>query len=509
MPKNTIRRVIAVAAWSNLLLGSACSVGPDFERPAAPDVAGYTPEPLSKTTNSADVRGGDAQHFVQDLDMPGEWWKLFKSEALDNVVAEALQNNQDAKAAQAALRVAQENASAQIGAFFPSIQANFTPSRNKNAVQPSPTLATFVPYFNLYTAQVSVSYLIDVWGTNRRELETVEAQAENQRFQLEATYLTLTTNVVAAAIQEASLRGQIASTEKLIEIDAEQLDILQRRYALGDVAGSDVAAQQAALAQAQAVLPPQRKQLAQQRDLLTALVGRFPSEEIEAKFELASLQLPQDLPVSLPSKLVEQRPDIRAAEAQLHAASAQVGVAIADMLPQITLSANIGTVATQASQLFQPFNGFWTVAGGFTQPIFEGGALYHKTLAARAALDQAAAQYRSAVIQAFQNVADTLRALQYDADAVKANSTAERAAAESLGIAQKQLQLGQISYLSLLNAEQTYQQALINLVQAQANRYADTAALFQALGGGWWRRSDDPTRGATAEAKPVPVSDRE
>jgi NodT family efflux transporter outer membrane factor (OMF) lipoprotein len=265
---------------------------------------------------------------------------------------------------------------------------------------------------------------------------------------------------------------------------------MRRRNALGDAAGADVAAQQAALAQVEAGLPPLRQQLDVQRHLLTALAGRLPSHEIEQKFDLASLSLPQDIPVSLPSKLVAQRPDIRSAEAQLHAATAQVGVAIANMLPQITLDANIGTIATQANELFQPGNGFWTVGGDFLQPIFQGGALLHKTRAARANLEQAAAQYRSTVIQAFQNVADTLKALQNDAEALRASVAAEKAAADSLAIARKQQLLGDISYLALLNAEQTYQQAVISRVRAHASRYSDTAALFQALGGGWWNRSD-------------------
>lgn len=495
-----IGRSFAVATSFLVSLTAGCAVGPDFERPAAPDVKGYTPEPLAAVTNSAKIEGGEAQRFVQGMDIPAKWWTLFHSEALNALIQDALKNNADLQAAQAALHVARENYYAQEGVYYPSVSANFQPTRNRNAVQPSPTLATFTPYFNLYTAQVSVSYALDVFGGNRRQVETLEAQADSQKYQLEATYLTLTSNVVAAAVQEASLRGQIAATEDIVRVEREALEIFRRRQALGDVAGVDVAAQEATLAQAEATLPQLRKQLAQQRDLLTALAGRFPSEEVAQTFDLATLALPQDLPVSLPSKLVEQRPDIKEAEGQLHAASAQVGVAISNMLPQITLSANIGTVATQANQLFLPGNGFWTLAGNFAQPIFQGGELLHKTRAARANLEQAAQQYRSTVIMAFQNVADSLRALQNDAEAVKANLRAEEEAAKSLAIAHRQQQLGDISYLALLNAEQTYQQAVINLVQARAGRYADTAALFQALGGGWWNRSEmvSPAPGTSA-----------
>jgi len=476
---------------SGALLVAACAVGPDFKRPAAPAVGGYTREPLSALPKSADIPGGEAQSFVRGQDIPGQWWILFHSESLNNLIDQALKANPDAQAAQAALRVAMENVYAQKGAFYPSIEASYSPSRQKNAVGTlAPTLSSGVPIFNLYTAQVSVSYTLDVFGANRRQAETLEALAESQRFQLEATYLTLTSNVVAAAVQEASLRAQIAATQEVINFEAEQLELLRREFELGAIAESNVVAQQAALAQARATLPPLEKQLAQQRDLLTALLGRFPSEEPSEKFELSMLQLPQELPVSLPSRLVEQRPDVRSAEAQLHAASAQIGVAVANMLPQFTISANIGSVATEMSHLFAGGTNFWSLAGNLAQPIFEGGALLHKKRAAEAAYDQAAAQYRSTVITAFQNVADTLHALQNDANALNAASEAERAAAESLKIARRQLQLGDISYLALLNAELTYQQAAIVLVQARANRYADTAALFQALGGGWWNRSD-------------------
>jgi len=307
----------------------------------------------------------------------------------------------------------------------------------------------------------------------------------------------LTSNVVAAAVQEASLRGQISATEEIIKIETQSLGILRKQLELGQVAGADVAAVEATLAQAQATLSPLQKQLAVQRDLLTALIGRLPSQEPAEKFELASLQLPQDLPVSLPSKLVEQRPDIQSAEAQLHAASAQIGVAIAAQHPQFTLTANAGTVANQIGQLFiTPGTAFWTVAGNMAQTIFDAGTLLHKKRAADAAFDQAVAMYRSTVITAFQNVADALHALESDAETLKAAYAAERAAFKSLEIARRQLQLGAIGYLGLLTTQNTYQTALVALVQAQAARYADTAALFQALGGGWWNREDVPPQKA-------------
>jgi NodT family efflux transporter outer membrane factor (OMF) lipoprotein len=337
---------------------------------------------------------------------------------------------------------------------------------------------------------VSIGYATDVFGGNRRQVESLTAQADSQRFQLEASYLTLTSNVVTTAIQEASLRSQIAATFSIIKIETEMLDQLRRQFELGYVTGLDVAAQEAALAQVQQTLPLLQKQLSQTRDLLVALAGRFPNEELEEKFAFAALSLPQELPVSLPSKLVDQRPDVRAAEEQLHAASAQVGVAVAAMLPNITLSANLGSTATGIGQLFTAGTGFWSLAGSVAQTVFDGGTLLHKKRAAEAGLDQAEAQYRCTVIAAFQNVADTLHALQSDADGMKAAAAFEQAAKRSLELANRQFELGYVNYLLLLSAEQAYQQAVINLIQAKANRFADTAALFMALGGGWWNGPD-------------------
>ena len=472
------------------LLIAGCAAGPDFSRPAAPNVSRFTAEPLAVQTASAPVAGGEAQRFIDTADIPKQWWTLFHSPALNSLIEQALKNNPNLQQAEAALRVAQENTAAQVGAYYPSASLNFTPSRQKEALGTvSSSAASGAALFNLHTAQLNVAYTADVFGGNRRLVESLQAQADTQRFQLEAAYLSLTSNVVAAAVQEASLRAQIAATEAMIKIEQEQLDLFRRQLDLGAVAEASVVAQVATLAQTKALLPPLQKQLAQQRDLLAALAGRFPSDAPVEKFELAALQLPQELPLTLPSKLVEQRPDVRSAEEQLHAASALIGVAKANMLPQFTLSADGGSMASVVSQLFKSGNGFWTLAGGLTQPIFQGGMLLHKKRAAEAAYDEAAAQYRSTVIAAFQNVADTLQALQSDADALQAAVVAERATADSLAIARRQVELGDIGYVSLLAAEQAYQQAVLGLVQAQANRYADTAALFQALGGGWWNRT--------------------
>jgi NodT family efflux transporter outer membrane factor (OMF) lipoprotein len=482
-------------AWRHVLpmvaaaLLTGCAVGPDFMRPAAPPVTGYTAGRLPAQTASANVAGGASQRLVAGRDVPGEWWTLFRSRQVKSLVEQALKNNPDLQAAQAALRVARHNTQAQRGAFLPSIDAGFSATRQKVAADitgevPDPAI------FNVFTGQVSLSYTPDVFGANRRAVESLEALEEGQRFQLEAAYLTLTSNIVIAAVQEASLRGQIDATQKIVKIARDLLDLLRRQRGVGQIAEADVVQQEAALAQIEQTLPPLQRQLQQQRHLLTALAGRFPSQEVSERFELATLHLPRDVPVSLPSALVRQRPDVRAAEANVHSASALVGVAVANRLPNITLTANTGSTAFDISKLFSPQTGFWTLAGSILQPVFRGGTLLQQELAARATYDQADAQYRSTVIVAFQNVADALSALRMDAVALQKAVDSERAANRSLTIVRQRLDLGDVNYLSVLNAQQTYQQALISLVQAQANRYADTAALFFALGGGWWNRSD-------------------
>jgi NodT family efflux transporter outer membrane factor (OMF) lipoprotein len=486
--------VLAVLAAS--LTAAGCVVGPDFRKPRPPAASGYAPQPLPQTTVSTPVAGGQAQRFARDLDIAGQWWTLFHSHALNELIEQALVNNPDLQSAQASLRVANENVRAQVGAYYPTIGAGFSASRNNGAVQISPTLASSALLYNLYTAQISAAWTLDIWGGNQRAVESLQATADATRDQLEAAYLTLTSALAGAAIQEASLRAQIAATYDLITINTRMVQILRSQRNAGYADGLDVAAQESQLAQVEATLAPLQKQLAQQRDLIAALAGKMPSDTIAQTFQLSGIQLPVELPVSLPAKLVDQRPDIRAAAEALHAASAQIGVAIANRLPNLTISASYGSTATQISQLLAPGNGFWSIAGGVTQTIFDGGTLLHRERGARAMYDQAEAQYRSTVISALQNVADSLHALESDADALKSAAEAERAAKVTLDLTTAQESTGYVNYLTLLSAEQAYQQAVINLVLAQANRYADTAALFQALGGGWWNRHDVPVETA-------------
>ena len=476
---------LPMLALSGALAG--CSVGPDFLAPQGPKAATYLPEQTTELV-AAGIPGGEAQRIVQSLDIPGQWWGVFQSPQLNSLIEGALVANPDIKAAAASLKAAQFNARAQRATLFPTIGLGLGASQNQVAPILQSPPANQNSIFGLFTAGLTITYALDIWGGNRRQIESLDALAEQQCFQLEGAYLSLASNVVAAAILEASLRAQVAATQRIIAAQRETLTILQRQSGLGAVPGADVATQQAALAQAEATLPPLNKALAQQRNLLASLTGRYTNEQVAERFTLADLKLPSELPLSLPSKLVEQRPDVRAAEANLHSAGAQVGVAIANQLPQITLAVGVGTTALSTDTLFGPNQTSTNVGASLLQTILDGGALAAKKEAAKAGLEQADAQYRSTVINAFRNVADTLNALEYDAITLKAAVDSERAAAASLEIARRRLDLGDTTYVFVLIAELTYQQAQLVRIQAQANRLTNTAALFQALGGGWWNR---------------------
>jgi NodT family efflux transporter outer membrane factor (OMF) lipoprotein len=484
---------------------TGCAAGPDYKRPPAPAANGYAPADLiTEATASAPVLDGESQRFNPAADIPFDWWTLFQSPQINSLIKRAFKANPTIESAQAALRQSQEFAVAQQGFFYPTVDASYSPSRNKvagnmssaapgpqgnganlSAVPPSPT------YYNFHVAQLTVGYVPDVFGLNRRQAESAKAQADEQKLQLEATYITLASNVVAAALQEASTRAQLAATERIVVINKENLDILRKQFSLGYVSGLEVAAQEASLAQAEQSLAPLQKQLEQTRDLIRVLAGHLPNEDVEEKFDLASLHLPQELPLSLPSKIVEQRPDVRAAEEQLHFASAQAGVAVANRLPQFAISGAIGGMADTPGWMFKSGGGFFNLAASVSQSIFDGGTLRAKSRAAEQALIQAGAQYRGTVMTALQNVADTLYTIQSDANALKAAAAAEQAAQTTLGITRKQYQLGYVNYQAQLAAEQNYLQSTINLAQAQTNRLGDTAALYQALGGGWWNRRDE------------------
>ena len=490
----------AFLAIAGLLAG--CTLGPDFKAPEGPKADAYLPDGPVQFV-SGGITGGEAQRIVHDLDIPGQWWGVFQSPELNGLIEQALRANPDIQAAAAAMKVARENARAQRATLFPTLQGNFGAAANQVPTFLSAPTADPNNYnYSLFTLGLTLTYNLDLWGANRRQTESLDALAEAQCFQLEGAYLSLASNVVAAAILEASLRAQIEGTERIIATQRDTLDILNRQAGLGAVTGADVAAQQATLAQLQATLPPLQKALAQQRNLLAALTGRYTDQALLERFRLDTLKLPQELPLSLPSRMVEQRPDVRAAEANLHSASALVGVAIANQFPNITLNASIATQALTFGTLFGPAQPAAVAGGSLLQTILDGGALAAKKRAAQASLEQADAQYRSTVLGAFRNVADTLRALEYDALALRAAVAAEQATAISFQIARRRLELGDTTYVFVLAAELAYRQAVLARVQAQAARLTDTAALFQALGGGWWNRNSVADRATRLRCRP-------
>jgi len=486
--------VITGAITLNLLI-SGCTLGPDFQRPATPNVKTYANEQAAQKITS---ESNAAQSLIPGKDIPGLWWTLFRSPPLTALIEQGYKHSPDLQAAQAALIEAQENMAAKEGSLFPALDASFKRTRQKTSGALFGNPGGGGSLFTLYNASVQVSYTLDVFGAIRRQIEGLSAQADYQRFQLEASFLTLAGNIVTTAIQEAALRDQITATEAMIDAQARQLAVIEQQAELGSAAQNAVLAQQSALEQTRTNLPVLQKQLAQTRHQLSLLIGRFPDNEPAAQFHLSDLKLPEQLPLSLPAKLVEHRPDVRAQESALHAASAQIGVVTASIFPDFTISASAGSIATKVGDLFIPGSYIWSAGANLLQPIFHGGEFTHKRRAAIAAYEQAAAEYKSTVLKAFQNVADTLNALEFDAAELSAQERAKQSSFESLELTRAQFEIGSVSYLELLNADRTYQQARIGQIKAQATRLADTAALLQALGGGWWNRAD-LSRAITAE----------
>jgi cobalt-zinc-cadmium resistance protein CzcA len=462
------------------LIGSlaGCAVGPDFHAPAPPTTSTYAPPEALATTVE-----GQTLHPGQAVD--AAWWRAFGSAELDALVDEALRANPDLKSADAALRQAREQLAAQRGALWPSVGLGYQAQRAKTSDALSPVLSDNTNLYSLHTAQVEVDYSPDLFGGTRRAVEAAKAGADAQRFQYEAARTSLIANVVNGAIQAAALQAQLDAARQAAVAGRDILVFTRRQAELGALGDSDIAAQETVLAQAEQAVPVLQKALGQQQTALAILLGREPGQAAPPVPALDTIALPADLPLVLPAQLVRQRPDVRAAEANLHAASAEVGVAIAARIPDISLSAVAGGASVGLRNLLAHGNDFWTLTAGVTQPVFAGGALFHRQKAAEAALDQAKAQYRSAVLSALKAVADSLDALDQDASALKVATTAAAAARRGLTFAQRQRTLGQIGALQARTAEQAYAQAHAALVGAQAARYSDTAALFQALGGGW------------------------
>lgn len=491
-----MRKRLMLCAATALVL-SGCAVGPDFKKPAPPAPTAYGQAGKEATTqpvaDSADAAAAGPQSVVQVFrpgqDIPAQWWALFHSPDLDRLVRRGLDQNPSLESARDALAAANENRLAQQSALYPSISGSFNPTRQKTSRTYSPVPNNNSWLYTVHTAQLNISYVPDLWGGVRRGVEAAKALRDAQRDQLQAVYLTLTSSIVQAAIDQAALNAQFQATQSLVALQRTLLASAERQEQVGQFSRNDVAMQRASLAQNEASLAPLQKQLEQQKHLIAALVGDAPDAP-EPTFTLESLSLPVELPVSLPARLVEQRPDIRTAAANWHAACAQVGVAVANRLPNVQLGATPGFAAASIAQMATPGFGQWTLAAMITQPLFDGGLLRHQEHAARAQYDQAAADYRTALIAALQDLADTLTAIRSDAAALGANASAATAAAESWHIAQAQYRLGDVSEVAMLQAQQTQLQAQLTLAQARADRLSDTVALFQALGGGWWNSKE-------------------
>ena len=469
---------------------SGCTVGPNFHEPAPPATGSYLSTGAPAPTPSAQGPDGVVQYFVAGKAVDGRWWSLFGSPALDALEAEAIRNNPTLAAAQAALRQAHELHLAQRAATLPSIQATASALRQKNSETLASPLTSNAQSYSLYAAQFDATYVLDLFGGQRRMIEAAAAEEDYQHFQVEGAYLALTTNVASTALQIAGLRDQIAAANQAVETDRRMLEINRRMAAAGEGSSADVANAETALEQAEQGVPALQKQVDQLNDQLAILVGRTPAEMRSLALDLAQVRLPEDLPLSLPSDLVRQRPDIRAAEASLHIASAQVGVATAARLPNIVLNGTLGGNSTAIGNLFSAGNSLWTIGAGVTQPVFDAGALRHQQKAAEAAFDAAKAQYREAVLAGFQNTADVLQAIEADAVTLRHAALARAASARAADIARTQYAKGETGSLPALAAEAIDQQSAQTLVQARAARYADTVALIQALGGGWWNNPD-------------------
>ena len=483
-----IRFISRLTAW--LLLGSTLSlfgctnVGPDFKQPDSPDVTSYTTQKLPMQTETALGNFGGAQHFVVGKEVPVNWWQNFGSTKLNALIDQALRASPTLDAAQATLLQAQQTYAAQMGSSqYPQVNAKLGAQRQKfnSSLFGQPGGGRI---FDLYNAGATVSYNFDLFGGNRRALESYAAQADYQRYQLEGARLTLAANIITTAMLQAQFAAQIKATVAILAAQKKQLNITRQRFELGAVPRSDEFTLLTQVEQTRASIPLLRKNLEQANNLLAVLVGQFPGAAQIPKFALADFNLPTDLPLVIPSELVRQRPDIQASEALLHVANAQYGVAVSTGYPQINLSSNLNSQALAASSLFGAGSMVWSLVGQVAQPLFNAG-LKAGIKSAEAGFNAATANYRQTVLQALRNVADVLRALDNDAQILQAQAAADAAAQASLNLIQQQFLLGGVSYLQLLTAQQQAQQTQINLIAAQVQRLTDTAALYQAMGGGW------------------------
>ena len=466
-------------------------MGPNFVRPAPPDTDRYTREPQPKATVAAD---GRAQHFTPGASITADWWRFFKSTQLDAIVQKAIANNPTLQASKASLRQSQDNMRAGYGMFFPQIQAGLDVSRQQTAplLQGSETPGTI---FNLVTLSGTISYALDVFGGARRTVESLRAQVDYQRYETEAAYIMLTANVVNTSIARAAYAAQIRATEQLIELENQQLHLTEVQVRTGIAPYANVLSIRGLIAANQALLAPLKQKISQADHLLATLEGVMPSQIILPDTDLTGLSLPVDLPLSLPSDLVNQRPDILSAEAQMHVASANIGVATAAMFPSFSLNGTYGAAGSSFGNLSSANSRFWSIGPSVTTPVFQGTSLWFVRRAAIDAYHLSQANYRQAVLGAFEQVADSLKALEHDAEALQAQVEAQRATGEAVNLLQVNYRTGMAAYLDVLTADVQFHEATIAYLQAVAQRLQDTVVLFVALGGGWWNEKSPKTKG--------------
>ncbi|HTV95510.1 MAG TPA: efflux transporter outer membrane subunit [Steroidobacteraceae bacterium] len=477
-----------------------CAVGPNFVRPKPPPVEHYAYG--SDPTETAEAQGV-AQHFMPGATLRADWWHLFNSPQVDAIVAEALRDNPGLEAARASLRESQDTLRSGYGIFFPQAEADASATRQRYSPVKFGEAAPS-SLFNLFTLSASVSYALDVFGAERRMIEQLHSQMDLQRADEQATYLTLISNIVNTVVAKAAYRAEVDATQRLIELESEQVKLAQVQAQAGTVPYSNVLSLQSQLASYEATIPQLQQKLSQSDDLLATLVGRAPAEWRAPEVSLKELTLPGALPVELPSELVSRRPDILIAEATAHAASAGVGVATAALLPSFTLSGTYSANALTTGNILSPSGRAWSVGGDVSAPLFQGGTLWYRRKAAIDNYRQASALYRQTVLGAFAQVADTLRALEHDAAALRAQDLALSTAEQALKLVQANYTAGLDTYLDVLNADAQYHQAKINDLQSIATRYQDTVALYVALGGGWW----DETAPRARNARPAVVPGR-
>lgn len=473
-----------------LSLLTGCAVGPDFKRPEALAVTTYTATPMPEQTASAPTPLGESQRFVEGGWINPQWWHELGSPKLNALINNALKASLTLARSQAVLRQVQELYAAQAGStLYPQVDADLGNQRQRT--NPSTLGQTGdAREFSLYNAGVGVHYNLDLAGGTRRALEALAANIDYQRYQMEGGRLTLAANIVTSAVTQARLAAQLQATEAILASQVEQLGLTQERVRLGHAAPDEVLALQTQVEQTRAGIPLLRNQFQQNDHLLAVLAGQAPGAKELPLFSLREFTLPTDLPLIVPSELVRTRPDIQAAEAMLHSANAEYGVAIAKLYPQLNLSANLGSQALTTGALFGSGSAIWSLVGQLTQPLFNPGLPAEKR-AALAAFDAAAANYRNVVLEALRNVADVLRALENDAQRLTALSAADAAAQGSLESMQRQYTLGAASYVQLLIAQQQSQQTRINLIETQARRLVDSAALYQAMGCGCGKTNDN------------------